>query len=133
MLSFVSALLIGCQKHAVNKTERNIVKGDWVIRNYTEDGIDLTNSGLTEYVFNFSKDGEVRATIKTLSVLVIGEWSALKSEKKAIFDLKMNSPLDRLTEQWEILVSQKNSISMSVTTKKGIKKSIVFFQENDGK
>lgn len=132
ILLFISTLIIGCKKHTINKTERNIVKGEWVIRNYTENGKDLTESGYSEYTFNFDKEGNVIARIQTLSVVVIGTWSSYKEEKTPVFELHLNSPLDRLSEQWEILDSQKNSITLSVISDDNTKKTLVLFQENDG-
>ncbi len=125
---FMSLLFVGCKKHTINKTERNIVKGDWVIRNYSEDGKDLTESGYSEYTFNFTKDGKVTARIQTLAVVVIGSWSGEKQEDKPVFDLQMNSPLTSLTEQWEILISQKNTITLSATYGENKKKTLVFYQ-----
>lgn len=104
------------------------MKGDWVIRNYSEDGKDLTESGYSEYTFNFTKDGKVTARIQTLAVVVIGSWSGEKQEDKPVFDLQMNSPLTSLTEQWEILISQKNTITLSATYGENKKKTLVFYQ-----
>lgn len=132
ILLFVSALFAGCKKHTINKTERNIVKGEWVIRNFTEDGKDLTESGYSEYMFEFSEEGNVLARIQTLSVVVSGTWSSFKLDKKPVFGLHMNYPLESLSETWEILDSQKNSLTLTVTTTEGIKKTMVLFQEDDG-
>jgi hypothetical protein len=129
---FISVLFVGCKKHTINKTERNIIKGEWVIRNYTEDGKDLTESGYSEYTFDFNEDGSVVARIQTLSVAVIGSWASFKAEKTAIFELNMNNPLERLTEKWEILDSQKNTVTLSIVSSKGTKKTMVLYQEDDG-
>lgn len=132
ILLLVSSLFVGCKKHTINKTERNIVRGEWVIRNFTEDGKDLTESGYSEYKFEFSEEGNVLARIQTLSVVVSGTWSSFKSDKKPVFEFQMNNPLESLSETWEILDSQKNSLTLTVTTSKGVKKTMVLFQEDDG-
>lgn len=132
ILSLLMVLFTGCKKQTINKTERNIVKGEWVIRNFTESGKDLTESGYSEYRFKFTKDGNVTARIQTLSVVVTGTWSSYKSEKIAVFELHMHSPLESLSEKWEILDSQKNSLTFAATTKDGKKKSMVLYQEISG-
>jgi hypothetical protein len=98
------------------------VKSEWVIRNYTEAGVDLTEKGYSEYTFKFTEEGNLTARIQTLSVVVLGTWSSFKTDKKPIFEMHMNSPLESLSEQWEILDSQKNSVTLTVTNSKGIKK-----------
>lgn len=116
----------------INKTERNIVKGEWVIRNFTENGKDFTESGYSEYTFEFSEEGNVLARIQTLSVAVAGTWSSFRLDKKPVFELHMNYPLESLSEKWEILDSQKNSLTLTSTNSKGSKKTIVLYQEEDG-
>ena len=130
ILLMVSTLIISCKKHTINQIERSIVDGQWVIFNFTEDGKDLTASGYSEYIFEFSKDGKLQARIPTLGVALAGEWSTYKSEKEVIFELKVVSPLENINEKWIVQVSNKTSISLKATSIDGREKTMVFYLKN---
>jgi hypothetical protein len=126
----MTGLLVSCKKHTINRIEDDIVKGEWMITVYSENEQVLTDNGYSEYSFIFSEDGNVRAEIRTLSIVVPGIWSVYKSEGEVVFELSMSSPLDHsLTEKWIVEDRRKDNIDLRVVGEKDIRKRVVFQQK----
>ena len=126
----VSVFISSCKQHTVNQIERSVIEGEWVIFSFIEDGKNLTQTGYSEYIFEFDKNGDMFARIPTLGVVLPGKWSSFKAEKKVIFELKVISPLQNINEKWEVLVNNKSSISLKATAFDGKIKTMVINKKN---
>jgi hypothetical protein len=123
----MSTLLASCKKIEINRIEKNIVEGEWSIYSFIENGKDQTDSGYSEYHFDFCENGDVVARIPTLGVLVAGKWEVKKSEDKdVVFVMNMNYPLDGMNETWHVMDDNKRSITLDCTSTKGYDKHLVF-------
>ena len=123
----LSTVLSSCKKMEINRIERNLSEGEWFIYSFIENGKDQTDSGYSEYVFRFDKEGKVAARIQTLGVSVHGTWEVKKSDdKEVVLALTMNYPLQNLSETWNVTDENKRSIVLNCTSSKGYEKQMVF-------
>lgn len=126
MLALTLVLFASCKKHTINRIEKDLTEGEWMITVYSEGDNVLTDKGYSEYTFQFSEDGKVDATIKTLSVCVNGTWSVYKQDKEVVVELNMMNPLNSLSEKWEVADRRRDNIDLRATSVKNVVKRVVF-------
>ena len=111
----------------LNKTEKQLAEGEWMIYLYSEDGKNLTDKGYSEYTFTFNGDGNMNARISTLGVNLTGIYEMVKLEKLVVMRLSLQSPLDSVNEDWEITDQNKSKVELRTNNVKN--KRLVFLKK----
>jgi hypothetical protein len=117
----------GCKKMILNKTEKQLAEGEWMIYLYSEDGKNLTDKGYSEYTFTFNGDGNMNARISTLGVNLTGIYEMVKLDKLVVMRLTVQSPLDSINEDWEITDQNKSKVELRTNNVKN--KRLVFLKK----
>jgi len=105
----------GCNKLVLNNTEKYLTEGEWLIYLYSKDGQNLTDKGYSEYTFTFNGEGGLNARISSLSVNLPGIYEMLKVDKTPVMKITMQSPLESLNEDWEIVDQNKSKVELRTT------------------
>ena len=90
----------GCKKMTLNKTEKRLSDGEWEIYLYSENGVNLTDKGYSEYTFSFDGSGGINARIPSLGVNVVGIYEMKTVNKVPLMKIIMYNPLENLNEDW---------------------------------
>lgn len=105
----------GCTKLTLNKTEKRLADGEWTIFLYSENGVNQTDKGYSEYTFTFNSEGGMNARISSVSVNLPGIYEMLKVEKTPVMKITMQSPLENINEDWEIVDQNKSKVELRTT------------------
>jgi len=117
MLMFVVVLFTfsGCKKWTLNKTEKCLTDGEWSIFLYSENGVNKTDKGYSEYTFTFNNEGGLNARISSLSVNLPGIYEMQKVDKTPVMKITIQNPLESLNEDWEIVDQNKSKVELRTT------------------
>jgi hypothetical protein len=105
----------GCTKLTLNKTEKRLADGEWTIFLYSENGVNQTDKGYSEYTFTFNGEGGLNARISSLSVNLPGIYEMQKVDKTPVMKITIQSPLESLNEDWEIVDQNKSKVELRTT------------------
>ncbi len=117
----------GCRKMTLNKTEKRLSDGEWEIYLYSENGVNLTDKGYSEYTFTFDGSGGINARIPSLGVNVVGIYEMKIVNKVPLMKIIMYNPLENLNEDWEIEEQHKAKVELRSNNTKS--KRLVFLKK----
>ena len=118
LLLFSFLFFSGCKKTVENAVENAIINsmtdGQWVITNFTENGIDIT-AGFSGYKFQYHSNKTVDA-IKNGIVENTGSWNGNTANKTTWADFPgAAQPLPLLNGTWEITNNTLTYVKASQT------------------
>lgn len=114
LLILMMASLFACQKAKLNKADKVLTSNSWQIEEFTINSESVMSAGYQEYTFTFDEIAAVvHAKITSLQTDVLGGWNLLEEDQKATLSLKMENPLNQLTEQWKIESVSKSKMVLS--------------------
>lgn len=102
-------MLVGCKKKTIRTIEDDMSEGTWKISVFQEDGFNRT-SDYEIYTFNFDRNGSVQASNNGYKVN--GSWNVGKDDGHIEFNLNMPSPLEDLTDDWEVVRNTSNKLEL---------------------
>jgi hypothetical protein len=108
----ILALLAGsCRKHVGQQTEKDLERGEWKVAFFEEKGNNETHH-FTDYVFDFTRDGEVTATKG--NVTATGSWTIGLDDgvNKLYLDFGPPSPLNELNDDWIIKKESNTKVEL---------------------
>lgn len=102
-------LLASCKRQVIRNIEKDMSDGYWKINLFFEDGMNITGD-YSFYTFTFKDDGTVRAANNGFSVF--GTWKVKKDDGKVKFYLDLGSPIDELSEDWEVISNTNTKLEL---------------------
>lgn len=102
-------MLVGCKKKTIRTIENDMSDGTWKISLFQENGYNHT-SDYEIYTFNFDSNGSVQASNNGYKVN--GSWDVGRDDGHIEFNLSMPSPLDELSEDWEVVSNSSSKLEL---------------------
>lgn len=99
--------------------------GTWKISLFQEDGFNHT-SDYDIYTFNFDENGSVQASNNGYKVN--GSWSVGKDDGHIEFNLTLSSPLEDLSDDWEVVSNSANKLELKDISGDGSVDYLTFFK-----
>jgi hypothetical protein len=103
------------EKLKVSAVKSLVTQGKWKVNLYRDNGVDETNN-YTGYEFQFKPNGTVIATKD--ETLLSGTWRSAvdKRKTKLYMEFASASHLDELSEDWQIMSKNADSLELEDTT-----------------